>query len=98
MDENKKNDKEYCIGPICYHCGNAHGHGGKHILLRWVIGLAILTLTFWMGMKIGELKSFLGFGYGIHSGSYRSMPMMNGYYGNDSYGNNQFNDRFWMMQ
>lgn len=79
MDENKKNDKEYCVGPICFHCGKAHSGCGKHVLLRWIIGLSILALTFWMGMKIGELKSFLGFGgygYGMHSGYFRSMPMM----------------------
>lgn len=86
MDE-KKNDKEYCVGPVCFHCGNTHGGCGKHVLLRWVVGIAILVLTFWMGVKIGELRSFLGFGYGMHGGSgyYRSMPMMDGFDGNSSY-------------
>jgi hypothetical protein len=99
MEENKKKDGEYCVGPICYHCGSEHGHG-KHVLFRWVIGIAILLITFWMGMKIGELKAMVGgYGYGMHSGYLRSSPMMNGYGSYDNYsGSNQINDRFWMMQ
>jgi len=94
--EEKKNDKEYCVGPVCFHCGGLHG--GKHILLRWAIGFAIIALTFWLGMKIGEFKSFIGnYGYGMHGGYYHSAtPGFSGCYGNDT--ESPLQNRFWMMQ
>ncbi len=53
-------------------CGNGMGcgcHGGRHMkycLLRWVLGILIITFVFWMGMKIGEFKGEFEGGYGMH--------------------------------
>ena len=41
-------------------CGNGYGcNCGHHIILRIVLGLFILAVVFWMGVKLGELKSSL---------------------------------------
>ncbi len=37
---------------------NCGGH--NHHLLRWLLGMLILVLVFWMGMEIGEFKGSLG--------------------------------------
>ena len=52
-----------CCGGHC--CG-----GGRHLLLRWLLGLLILVIVFWLGLKIGEFKGVFG-GYG---GNYSGMP------------------------
>lgn len=81
MEENKSHDKGYCVGPICY-----HGDHGKNVMIRWFLGVAILVVVFWLGMKVGEFKTMFGgygYGYGMHSGYSRSMPMMQGFYGQD---------------
>ncbi len=56
------------------HCYMCHGHEGmacayhqRHLLLRWLLGVLILVVTFWLGFKLGEIKGIYGdggFGYG----------------------------------
>jgi hypothetical protein len=71
-----------------------HSH---HTLLRWVLGILILIVAFWMGVKVGEFKTTLGYyGYGMwpgmmgnnHYGAnpypYGYAPMMGGYYQSQS--------------
>ncbi len=45
-------------------CGCNHGSCGcaelhKHFLLRVIVGIIILVTVFWLGMKIGEVKSYI---------------------------------------
>lgn len=41
--------------------------GGRHHLLRWILGILILVLVFIAGVKVGEFKQYLrGEGYGHH--------------------------------
>jgi len=86
MDERKSKDMkkgERCLcgcdgsGMGCA-CGWHHGH----TLFRLLIGVILLILVFWFGVKLGELReSIRGYrGYnGTNYGSYgyRPMPMMN---------------------
>ena len=77
MDENKHGK---CGG--CDHgfCGEGHG------ALRWVIGIILFALIFWVGMRVGEIKSEIYGGYGDYptrgmmrySGGY-GQPMMYDY-------------------
>ncbi len=61
----------------CGKCGNMCGFGGYHIL-RWVLGVLIISWVFSIGVKFGEIKTYLNStGYGNHM-YYRSMPMMGG--------------------
>jgi hypothetical protein len=65
----------------CGKCGHACGFGGRH-LLRWILGILIITWVFSIGMKVGEMKAvFEGSGYGDHF-YYRSGPVMPMMYGN----------------
>lgn len=70
----------------CGKCGHSCGFGRGHII-RWILGILIITWVFCIGMKIGELKAYLeasGFGYASHY-NYRAMPMMGGAWsGNDA--------------
>lgn len=68
----------------CGMCGNMCGFSGRHIL-RWILGIIIITWVFCIGMKMGELKAYLeqsGSGYGHRYMMYRNspvpMPMMGG--------------------
>ncbi|MFZ2621273.1 MAG: hypothetical protein WAX85_03160 [Minisyncoccia bacterium] len=56
----------------CGTCGHACGFGGGHIL-RWILGIIIISWVFSIGMKVGELKSELGgsSGYGYRNMMYR---------------------------
>lgn len=75
MDEHKHNQCGGCDGGFC---------GGGHGALRWVIGIVVLMLVFWMGMRIGEIKSEMySGGYGNYPT--RGMMRIQGGYG-DSYG------------
>lgn len=57
----------------CGKCGNMCGFGGRH-LIRWILGIIIITWVFSIGMKFGELKASLDqYGYGY---DHRVMPMM----------------------
>ena len=63
MDEIKQDSHMVCNCPMCRGMGR-YGHG--HWVLRWLLGLVILFLVFWFGVKIGELKSGFGYGYEHH--------------------------------
>jgi len=61
-------------------CGYGwHGGGGTRMLFRALLGVIILVLVFWFGVKLGELReSIRGYdGYG--SGGYYPVRMMQGY-------------------
>ncbi|TSC70897.1 MAG: hypothetical protein CEO12_22 [Parcubacteria group bacterium Gr01-1014_46] len=65
----------------CGQCGNMCGYRGNH-LLRWILGIIIITWVFSIGMKFGEMKTYLeqsGYGRG-GNGFYKTMPMMGGTY------------------
>lgn len=71
----------------CGMCGNMCGFSGRHVL-RWVLGIIIITWVFCIGMKFGELKAYLeqsGYGYGYRHMQVRTfnggMPMMNATWG-----------------
>ena len=74
MEDQKNHNGEHgsCQG------GNCHGWcgGHKHFLARLVLMLLILAGTFWVGVKVGELKSLLesNFDFGGRHGY-----MMQGY-------------------
>jgi hypothetical protein len=60
--ENSKEEKGHNHGCCC--CG--HG-GGRHILIRWILGIAVLVFVFWAGFKLGEIKMLIhGPGRGFH--------------------------------
>ena len=71
-DSGKCGDKR---GGMCGHWG-----GGRHRILRVIIGLLILMVAFWAGVKLGELKSSLegGFYGGRHMNSGRFLMMQGG--------------------
>lgn len=61
-----------------YACSAEHH---KYIILRWLLGLLILMMTFWLGAKVGEFKSLymnngLSGGYGNHFMMTRPYPNM----------------------
>lgn len=46
----------------------------KFILLRWLLGILILVITFWLGAKVGEFKSqYLNNGFGSNYGNHFMM-------------------------
>jgi len=81
MEGNNHNQCQVCGSGNgrCGSCGNMCGFG-RHHLLRWFLGILIITWIFSIGMKFGEIKAQLNsYGYGNH---YRAMPMMGGAWGN----------------
>lgn len=63
----------------CGACGMGRGYMGNQIL-RWVLGILIITWVFSIGVKFGEIKSMLNayspYGYGSVHMRGASMPMM----------------------
>lgn len=53
-----------------------HG-GGTRMLFRTLLALIILTLVFWFGVKLGELRESIR-GYGGYN-NYYPMQIMHGY-------------------
>ncbi len=91
MEENKKEHTGVCEH-MCENgwCKKMCCHGGKHILLRWILGILILIAVFSLGVKVGEFKSAVygyggGFGWNMHRGGY---PMMFYGYNTGDYGDN----------
>jgi hypothetical protein len=74
MDEHKHNYCKDCAHGLC---------GGSHGALRWIIGAIIMLLVFWMGMRIGEIRSEMyGYGnYGRHMRIYPGYAPQMMYYG-----------------
>lgn len=56
-------------------CDMHHGHMG-HYGMRWILGIVILLLVFWLGMKLGEFKSIVESNYGF--GGYGNMMYRSG--------------------
>jgi len=77
--------KDMSHGPNCNcvscgmgaHCACCHGHG-RYMVLRWILGLIILAVVFWVGVKIGEFKGSFEYGYGMQ---YRNTMHYKGGYG-----------------
>ena len=51
----------------CGRCGNMCGFGGRHIL-RWILGILIITWVFSIGMKFGEINAALEDHWGKQGG------------------------------
>ncbi len=71
------NSMNVCDGGCCGSCGcqgsSWQCHHSSH-LARWILGLVIIILVFWCGMKIGELKAELrGVGFGWDDGRFGGM-------------------------
>lgn len=77
MEETKNQHCEECCG----HC-HMHGMGGKYHLLRWVLGITIMLLVFWLGFKLGEFKGYFD-DYGYGKGCFGRGMMNYGTDGND---------------
>lgn len=84
MDEKNTNHPEGCR---CWLC---QGHGmhccGRHHWAWLLVKLVIIVLVFWLGVKVGELKSMIGYSRGYPGGGYyyNMQSMMRG--GNAAYG------------
>lgn len=62
----------------CGECGNMCGYRGNN-LLRWLLGIIIITWIFSIGMKMGEMKAYLEqSGYGRGHMKFYSTPAMGG--------------------
>ncbi len=64
MDEIKK-EQSMGHGDMC-NCGwcmhnHMHGHFGFWIV-KLLVALVVLLFVFWLGVKVGEVKSFVGMG------------------------------------
>lgn len=69
MENNKHMDEGAKGSCGCGNCGGCWGHGMRGqghggFLARWFLGLIILWVVFWVGVKIGEFKEEFGGGYG----------------------------------
>ena len=77
--QSKGQNREWCPCPNCG-AGNGYGYGHHHFLLRWILGLIILGMVFWMGVKIGEFKEFFKGNFEPYWMDYhRSMMFPEGY-------------------
>lgn len=69
------------MGKTCacgYGCGCGWAHG--HHIFRVVLAIVIVLVVFWIGMKVGEVRTMLGeYGYGGGYGWHHAYPMQ-GYY------------------
>jgi hypothetical protein len=83
MQENEQQNGQWHGGKC--NCHGWNGCGGHHMgfhILRWVLGIIIILMTFSFGVQIGEFKSALeNSGYGHHEMYYRSIPVGNMMYG-----------------
>ena len=62
----------------CGECGNTCGWKGNN-LLRWLLGIIIITWVFSIGVRFGEMKSYLEqSGYGRGHMRYYPGPMLGG--------------------
>ena len=66
MDETKKDSMshgEMCNCGMCYAgMGHMHGHFGFWIA-KILVALVVLLFVFWLGVKVGEVKSFIEAGH-----------------------------------
>lgn len=93
MEEENKGMDQGNMGHLhCGHCGmcGMHGHH-RHGLLKMLLGLLIIVVVFFIGVKVGEFKTEFrgGFGgYGRHGMMNYQQPMM--YRFNSATGGNVF--------
>lgn len=71
MENNEHEHNKEC-------CNNHHGMWHKHHVLRWLLGILILFITFVVGFKLGEFKGYFdndsfgrGYGRGMMGGTSR---------------------------
>lgn len=86
MDDVTNTHPSEPAGPVCSCYGGCrgcamHGHG-RHYLLRWLLGILILLVVFFIGIKIGE------FSQEIRSGDFYPGMMMHGRSNMNRYYNN----------
>lgn len=63
-EKNNKTTGEYCA---CQNCQGPMGYHHGNFFLRWFLGMMIILIVLWIGMQIGELRSYIGTdGYGGH--------------------------------
>ncbi|MCX6712700.1 MAG: hypothetical protein NTY66_00645 [Candidatus Vogelbacteria bacterium] len=82
MDEqtpkaNGRRKATVCTGSDCSTCGcggRAWACQQSCVLTRWILGLVIIVLVFWCGLKVGELKNELRGNFGR---GYDRSEMMN---------------------
>ncbi|HEY0220784.1 MAG TPA: hypothetical protein VGC58_01020 [Candidatus Paceibacterota bacterium] len=83
MEGNNQNYKCDVCGTDSNKCGRC-GHGcgfGRYSLLRWILGIIIITWVFSIGVSFGELKAKVEKSHGF--GEVRVMPMSAGWSGGD---------------
>lgn len=71
------NNKEN--GEHCDHCCDMHRGYMGYYGFRWVLGIVVLLMMFWLGMKVGEFKGFVEAnygGFGERNMMYKSGPGM----------------------
>ncbi len=77
-----ENNKKVCEGCECSchddKCRGCYG-GGRHYILRWVLGIIIIFFVFWGGFKIGLIVGSVNGGYGYPMHGFRSMMGRDGY-------------------
>ena len=61
----KENMSSCCANCGLNGCCHQDWHGGKYMVLRVLLGLLILAITFAIGLKIGEFKES-AFGVGLY--------------------------------
>ena len=72
-------NKTECQCPGCQHNQMYCSYHHRHFVLRWLLGLLILVLVFWMGYKLGELRgAFGGSEFGSFGHGYNRMYMFKG--------------------
>lgn len=80
MEDNKHNEE------CCSHCcgiHHLHNMDNKYHLLRWLLGIVIILVVFWMGFKLGEFKGYFGSYDGGYFGRGYGRGMMMNYLGPD---------------
>lgn len=93
----QEEEGEMCEGGSCEQCsagecGGGYGMGchqmygmgcrGRHHLLRWILGIAILAIVFSAGIKLGEFKERMAEVYGNGGGYSTGYNMMQRGYAN----------------
>jgi len=91
--EDKKSKEAMCEGD--HQCGSCQGcddkgmmgmgHCHHHRPWKIVFRIVVLLFVFWLGMQLGEVRTYIHSGYGM-MGGYDPYYMMDGGYGPDSYG------------
>lgn len=85
MEKDMKNGHDECHGMMCGWCNKMGGNvcpqcGKRHFMMFKLVKVVIIFLILWavlaLGVKLGEVKSYTNYGYGMMSGRYTGYPMM----------------------